>query len=53
MQLTRRGSTFVAGTPTTLLTGFTSPLALLTTPRHALLVGDWTTGTVYRIRAIA
>jgi glucose/arabinose dehydrogenase len=33
------------------LTGLRNPLALVTTPAGALLVGDWTTGTIYRVSA--
>jgi glucose/arabinose dehydrogenase len=40
-----------AGRPTTVLTGFKSPLPLLLTPGKALFVGDWTTGRIYRISA--
>jgi glucose/arabinose dehydrogenase len=38
-----------AGKPTTVLTGFKSPLPLLLTAGKALFVGDWTTGRIYRI----
>jgi glucose/arabinose dehydrogenase len=42
-----------AGTPTTVLTGFKSPLPLLLTPGKALFVGDWTTGRIYRVSAVS
>jgi glucose/arabinose dehydrogenase len=35
----------------TALTGFTNPLPLVATPDDAVLVGDWSTGVVYRIAA--
>jgi hypothetical protein len=35
----------------TALTGFTNPLPLVATPDGAVLVGDWSTGVVYRIAA--
>jgi glucose/arabinose dehydrogenase len=31
------------------LTGFRNPLAIVTTPTGGVLVGDWTTGRVYRV----
>jgi glucose/arabinose dehydrogenase len=49
VSLSRHGSGYAAGKPTAVLTGFKSPLPLLTTPAKALFVGDWTTGTIYRI----
>jgi hypothetical protein len=36
---------------TTLLTGFKNPVAVMLTPSGALLVGDWTSGKIYRISA--
>lgn len=35
----------------TVLTGFSNPLPLVATPDGAVLVGDWSTGVVYRIAA--
>ena len=46
--LTRSGSTYT-GSVTTFLTGMTNPLAMTITPEGALLVGDWSTGSVYLI----
>jgi hypothetical protein len=46
--LTRSGSSYTgAGTP--LLEGVKNPLALAFAPDGSLLVGDWSTGTIYRI----
>ena len=44
----RRDGTWV-GTATQFATGFTNPLAVAVSPR-GFFVGDWTTGTVYRLR---
>ena len=49
----RTASGYTGGTPTTVLTGFRSPLPLIMTASRALLVGDWATGTIYRIAASA
>jgi len=46
--LTRSGSTY-SGSVSPFLTGMKDPLPVLTTPDGALLVGDWSTGTIYRI----
>jgi glucose/arabinose dehydrogenase len=46
--LTAHGSTR-RGAVTTYLRGVRNPLALITTPGGALLVGDWTSGRVYAI----
>jgi glucose/arabinose dehydrogenase len=46
--LTRDGSTY-AGTTHPFLTGLTNPVPLLTRPDGTVLVGDWTTGTIYLI----
>jgi glucose/arabinose dehydrogenase len=46
--LSRSGSGF-SGTVTPFLTGIAHPLAIALTPDGSLLVGDWQTGTVYRI----
>ena len=40
-----------AGTVTPFLSGNISPVGLLAQPGRAVLVGDWTTGTVYEIQA--
>jgi glucose/arabinose dehydrogenase len=50
--LVRTGSTY-RGTVTPFLTGVKNPLALALAPDRSLLVGDWATGTIYRIRARA
>jgi glucose/arabinose dehydrogenase len=46
--LTKTGSTY-KGTVTPFLTGLRNPLALSFAPDRSLLVGDWATGTIYRI----
>ncbi len=46
--LTRSGSTYT-GTVTTFLTGLKDPLPVAVTPDGALLVGDWSTGSIYLI----
>ena len=46
--LTGVGSTY-SGTVTRFLTGLQNPVAVAVSPDGALLVGDWTTGTIYRI----
>jgi glucose/arabinose dehydrogenase len=46
--LTRSGSTF-GGSVWPFLAGFKNPLPVLATGDGAVLVGDWTTGTIYRI----
>ncbi|MGA9875801.1 MAG: hypothetical protein WBQ21_08330 [Solirubrobacteraceae bacterium] len=48
--LTRTGSTY-AGTVTPMLSGMENPLALSLAPDDSLLVGDWGTGTIYRIQS--
>jgi glucose/arabinose dehydrogenase len=48
--LGRRGRHYT-GTVSTWLTGLRDPLALLADPAGAVLVGDWATGTIYRITA--
>jgi glucose/arabinose dehydrogenase len=48
--LTRTGSSYT-GTITPFLTGVKNPLALALAPDRSLLVGDWATGTIYRIGA--
>jgi glucose/arabinose dehydrogenase len=39
------------GTVTPFLTGIANPLAITLAPDRSLLVGDWATGTIYRITA--
>ncbi len=46
--LTKTGDTY-AGATTAFLTGVKNPVALIVSSDHALFVGDWSTGTVYRI----
>ncbi len=46
--LTIDGSTYT-GTVHPFLTGFTNPVPVLTAPDGSVFVGDWTTGTIYRI----
>jgi glucose/arabinose dehydrogenase len=46
--LTRHGASYT-GRVVPFITGFKSPLPVLTTTGGALLVGDWATGKVYRI----
>jgi glucose/arabinose dehydrogenase len=48
--LTRTGSTY-KGSVTQLLSGMEKPLALALAPGGSLLVGDWSSGTIYRIQA--
>jgi glucose/arabinose dehydrogenase len=48
--LTKSGSTYERADPTTLLTGIESPLPVAATGT-GFLVGDWSTGVVYRITA--
>ena len=51
--LTRTGSGF-EGAVTPFLTGLHNPLAIALTPdRQSLLVGDWDTGTIYRLERAA
>ena len=47
--LTRKAGDF-GGAVSTFVTGIRSPLPLATTADGAVLVGDWSTGTVYAIR---
>jgi glucose/arabinose dehydrogenase len=49
--LTRTGSTYRGSVVTPLLSGVKNPLALASTPEGALLVGDWSSGTIYRVQA--
>ncbi len=48
--LSRSGSSFEASVAP-LLTGIRNPLAVVLAPDRSLLVGDWATGTIYRIAA--
>jgi hypothetical protein len=48
--LTRTSSGY-EGAVTPFLTGIQNPLAITLAPEHSLLVGDWQTGTIYRISA--
>jgi glucose/arabinose dehydrogenase len=48
--LTRAGSGF-EGSVTPLLSGIRNPLAITLAPGPSLLIGDWATGTIYRISA--
>jgi hypothetical protein len=46
----RRTKSGFEGTVTTFLTVIASPLPIVTTPGDSVLVGDWRSGTIYRIR---
>jgi glucose/arabinose dehydrogenase len=48
--LSRNGSTY-KGSVTPFLTGIRNPLAIVLAPDRSLLVGDWATGTIYRVVA--
>ncbi len=48
--LRRSGSSYT-GTVTPFLTGIRNPLAIALAPGRSLLVGDWATGTIYRVQA--
>lgn len=48
--LSRAGSSY-AGSVAPFLTGIQNPLAITFAPDHAVLVGSWATGTIYRIAA--
>ncbi len=41
-----------AGSVEPFLTGIRNPLAVALAPGHSLLVGDWATGTIYRVEPI-
>jgi glucose/arabinose dehydrogenase len=45
----RRSGSRLAGTVEPFLTGIPNPLAVALAPDHSLLVGDWKSGTIYRI----
>ena len=47
----RHSGSRYSGKVSTFLTGITSPLPVATTADGAVLVGDWTSGTIYRIAA--
>ena len=47
----RRTASGYEGTVTPLLRGIKNPLAVTLTPGGSLLVGDWSTGTIYRLIA--
>ena len=46
--LTKSGTTYT-GVVSTLLTGIKNPVAVTVSPDRALVVGDWSTGIVYRV----
>jgi len=48
VSLTRPASTY-SGSVSTFLSGLKNPLPLTVARDGALLVGDWSTGTIYRI----
>jgi glucose/arabinose dehydrogenase len=48
--LRQKGTTYT-GTAVPFLTGIKNPLPVITASGGAVLVGDWTTGTIYRISA--
>jgi len=48
--LTRTASGY-RGSVTPFLTGIHNPLAIVLAPDRSLLVGDWATGTIYRVQA--
>ena len=48
--LVKTGSTYT-GTVSPFLTGIKNPVAVALMAGNAILVGDWTTGTIYRIAA--
>jgi glucose/arabinose dehydrogenase len=43
------GAGYASAQATSLLSGFTNPLALALSPDGSLLVGDWASGKIYRI----
>jgi len=45
----RKVGSSIVGTVTPFLTGIQNPLAVVLAPDRSLLVGDWATGTIYRI----
>ena len=40
------------GTVEPFLTGLTQPVPVITAPNGAVIVGDWGTGTIYRIDSV-
>lgn len=50
--LVKHGSSYT-GTVSPLLTGVANPVAVVLGPDNALYVGNWSTGTVYRVAAAA
>ena len=48
--LTKSGASY-RGSVSSFLTGIANPLAMVLRPDRSLLVGDWNTGTIYRIAA--
>jgi glucose/arabinose dehydrogenase len=50
--LSRSATGYARGQAAPFLTGFKNPLPLAVTPGGALLVGDWTRGTIYRIARV-
>jgi glucose/arabinose dehydrogenase len=52
VSLAKSGATY-SGALSTLLTGVRNPLAMALAPQRSLLVGDWATGTIYRIEGPA
>jgi glucose/arabinose dehydrogenase len=53
LALDRTGDGTYSGAVSPFLAGLQSPVPVVTTGDGALLVGDWATGTVYRITAAA
>ncbi len=47
------GSSTTSATPEPFLTGLTQPVAIASAPDGAVFVGDWGTGTIYRIATSA
>ena len=52
MPLKASGTTYT-GAAIPFITGIKNPLPVLATPGGALLIGDWSTGTIYKITAAA
>ena len=48
----RRTSALLLVSAKPLLTGLTNPVPVAVTPDGAVLVGDWGTGSVYRVAAV-
>jgi len=47
--VTHAGAAGYHGTVAPFLTGIEHPLAVAFTPDHSLVIGDWATGTIYRV----